>query len=161
MGGHMPLYEDKPLEEIIENMRNLGETLIPQNYPKSPPPPIGVEDELLLFKKKTIILDGYNIDVHYQKSDFDDFLTETLQIYSIYSPFLPFNLVCKLAQKFLGSHHLSLVEIFREERKIYCWTVYLDRTGKPIEMPHDIKVENCSFEGFKYSYMQPSQVYVF
>lgn len=155
------LNEEKPLDEVIENMRNLGETLIPKNYPKAPPPLVGTEDDLLMFKKKTIVVDGFNVDIHYQKSDFDDFYTETLQIYGMYAPFLPFGLVCKLAKKFLGSANLSLVEIFRENRKIYCWTVYVDRTGRPIEMPYDIKVESCHFEGLRYSYMQPSQVYVF
>lgn len=155
------MFEEKPLDEVVESMRNVGETLIPKNYPKSSPPPPGQEDDLLLFKKKSVVVDGYSLDIHYQKSDYDDYLTETLQIYAQYCPFLPFNVVVKLAKKFLGGHDLSLVEIYREGRKIYIWTVYVDRTGRPIKFPFDIQVENCDFEGIKYSYMLPTQVHIF
>jgi len=155
------MFEDKPIDEIVESMRSVGETLIPHNYPKSKPPLPGKEDELLLFKKKSVIVDGWNLDLHYQKCDFDEYYTETLQVYAHYAPFMPFNLVAKLARKFLGAHHLSLVEIFREGRKIYCWTVYVDRRGRPLEFPFDIPIENCVFEGMNYYYMQPSQVYIF
>lgn len=155
------MLEETSLDETVESMRNVGETLIPHNYPKSVPPPLGQQDDLLLFKKKSILVDGYNIDVHYQKSDFDEYLTETLQIYAQYSPFLPFNVVVKLAKKFLGGHDLSLVEIYREGRKIYIWTVYVDRRGRPIKFPFDIQVENCNYEGIRYSYMLPTQVHIF
>jgi len=155
------MLEQSPLDEIIQSMRSVGEILIPHNYPKSVPPPLGKEDELLLFKKKSVVVDGYNIDIYYQKSDFDDYFAETLQIYAQYCPFIPFNIVVKLARKFLGGHNLSLVEIYREGRKIYVWTVYVDRSGRPMKFPFDIPVEDCDFEGTKYSYMLPTQFHIF
>lgn len=153
------MLEQRPIDEVVESMRKIGERLIPFNYPKVPPPLH--EEDLVVFKKRSIIIDGYNLDIHYQKSDFEEYLTETLQIYSQYSPFLPFNLVVKLAKKFLGGHDLSLVEIYKDGRKIYIWTVYVDHSGKPIKFPFDIPVENCDFDGITYAYMQPTQVYIF
>jgi hypothetical protein len=153
------MFDNRPLDEIVQSMRNVGEMLIPQNYPKMLSS--SREDDLLIFKKKNLVVDGYNIDIHYQKSDFDDYFTETLQIYAQYCPFLPFNIVVKLAKKFLGENHLSLVEIYREGRKIYIWMLHVDRTGNPIELPFDIPVESCDFEGMKYSYMSPVHVHIF
>lgn len=154
------MFENKPLDEIVELMRAVGETIVPYNYPKSPPP-LNKEDDLLFLKKRSVTVDGYNVDIHYQKSDFDDYFSETIQIYAHYCPFLPFNIVVKLARKFLGGNDLSLVEIYREGRKIYIWTVYVDRRGRPMKFPFDIPVESCDFEGIKYSYMLPNQVYIF
>ena len=71
---------------------------------------------------------------------------------------MPFGLICKLAKRFLGSHHLSLVELFKDNRKIYIWSVCVDRRGRPIQAPYEIDTEECNFEGFNYLYMQPNQV---
>lgn len=154
------MLEQRPIDEVVVSMRRIGERLISFNFPKVPASLLQ-EDDLVIFKKRSVIVDGYNIDIHYQKSDFEEYLTETLQIYSQYSPFLPFNVVVKLAKKFLGGHDLSLVEIYKDGRKIYVWTVYLDREGRPLKFPFDFPVENCDFDGITYSYMQPTQVYIF
>ena len=74
------------------------------------------------------------------------------------SPFLPFVVICKMAKTFLGDAHLSLVELFKGNRKVYCWAVNVTHDGKPVRSPYSSKVEECSYEGFSYSYMQPSQV---
>lgn len=156
----MKRYKLPSLEEIIEGMRAVGDVLIPYNFPKSPPPTT-LEDNLTLFKEREVIIDGYSIFLHYQKADYDVHFLETLQIYNKNSPFLPFNLVCKLAKRFLGPHHLSLVELFKDNRKIYCWSVCVDDRGRPIQSPYDLETEDCQFEGFKYLYMQPNQVNFF
>jgi hypothetical protein len=150
-------YKESKLEEIIEGMRALGDMLIPYNFPKAPPPTT-MEDDLAIFKQREAIIDGYPIMLHYQKADYDKHLMETLQIYGKSSPFLPFNLICNLAKRFLGSHHLSLVEIFKDNRKIYIWSVCVDRRGRPIPAPFEMETEECEFEGLDYLYMQPSQV---
>jgi hypothetical protein len=150
-------YKESKLEEIIEGMRALGDMLIPYNFPKAPPPTT-MEDDLAIFKQREAIIDGYPIMLHYQKADYDKHLMETLQIYGKSSPFLPFNLICKLAKRFLGPYHLSLVEIFKDNRKIYIWSVCVDRRGRPIPAPFDTETEECEFEGLDYLYMQPSQV---
>jgi hypothetical protein len=151
------LYKELKLEQIIEHMRTLGDMLIPFNFPKSPLSNT-MEDDLAIFKQREAIIDGYPIIIHYQKSDYEKHLMETLQIYGKNSPFLPFNLICKLAKRFLGSHHLSLIEIFKDNRKIYIWSVCVDRRGRPIPSPYELETEECDFEGFNYLYMHPSQV---
>lgn len=151
------LYKVSKLEEIIEGMRAVGEMLIPHNFPKAPPSTT-MEDDLAIFKQREVIIDGYPIMLHYQKSDYDKHLMETLQIYGKSSPFLPFNLICNLAKRFLGSHHLSLVEIFKDNRKIYIWSVCVDSRGRPIPSPYEMNTEECEFEGLDYLYMQPSKV---
>lgn len=145
------------IQNIIDEMRTLGDMLIPYNFPKAPLPIM--EDDLAIFKQREAVIDGYPVILHYQKSDYDKHLMETLQIYGKNSPFLPFNLICNLAKRFLGSHHLSLIEIFKDNRKIYIWTVCVDRHGKPLVAPYDTESnEECKFEGLDYIYMQPSQV---
>lgn len=146
------------LDDFIDRIRNLGERLIPFNYPKSPIQPV---DDLLIFKSESIIVDGYSMIIHYQKSDYDDYLMEVLQIYGETVPFLPFTVVTKLAKKFLGSHELSLVEMFKEGRKIYCWTIYVDRTGRPISPPYELEAEICEFDDLKYNLMQSYQMFFF
>ena len=153
-------YKEPNLDEIVERLRGTGELLIPYNFPKAPPT-MTLEDDLAIFKEKEAIIDGYTLYVHYQKSDYDTYFLETIQIYNKFSPFLPFNLVCKIGQRFLGSHHLSLVELFKDNRKIYCWSVCVDDRGRPIPSPYELETEDCEFEGFNYSYMQPSQVHFF
>lgn len=150
------IYRELKLEDIIESMRTLGDMLIPHNFPKTST--IAMEDDLAIFKQREIIIDGYPIMLHYQKADYDKYFMETLQIYGKSSPFLPFSLICKLAKRFLGGHHLSLVEIFKDNRKIYIWSVCIDRRGRPIQAPFDMETEECEFEGLDYLYMQPSQV---
>jgi len=150
------MYKEPNLEDIIENMRALGDLLVPYNYPKTLP--TTMEDDLAIFKQREAVIDGYPIIIHYQKSDLDEYLMETVQIYGKNSPFLPFNLICKLGKKFLGPHHLSLVEIFKDNRKIYIWSVCVDDRGRPIPAPYEMETEECVFEGFNYLYMQPNQV---
>jgi len=57
----------------------------------------------------------------------------------------------------LGSSCLSYIELPQVDRKYYCWTVCLDRTGHPILPQYDVKTERASFEGFEYIYMHAHQ----
>lgn len=149
------MYKELKLEQIIDQMRTLGDMIVKYNFPKAP---LTDEDELDIFKQKEAIIDGYPVMLHYQKADYDEHFMETLQIYGKNSPFLPFNLICKLGMRFLGRHHLSLVEIFKDNRKIYIWSVCVDASGKPIPSPYEMETEECEFEGFSYNYLQPNQV---
>lgn len=155
------MYKDWTLDEIIYNMRLLGEMIIPYNFPKVAPIHLFLGDALIFFKERDATIDGYSVFLHYQKSDYDSHYLETLQIYNKSGPFLPFNLVCKLGKRFLGPNHLSLVEIFRENRKIYCWSVAVDDNGSAMVPPYDIEIEDCQFEGLNYIYLQPNQVSFF
>jgi hypothetical protein len=150
------LRKEKKLDEIISNMKSLGEMLVPYNYPQSTAALF--EDDLDIFKERELVIDGYNVIIHYQKSDYNDHILKTLQVYNKIGPFLPFNIVVKLGLRFLGGNNLSLVEIFRNNRKIYCWSLPTDEYDNPIDSPYEVDGENCMFEGFKYVYINSSKV---
>lgn len=147
------------LDNFVDRMKNLADILVPYNYPKVPFPIF--DDELLPFRSDIIVVDGYSVVIHFQKSDYDDYFMEVLQIYGESVPFLPFAVVSKIARQFLGSHELSLVEVFKESRKIYCWTVYCDKSGRPLPPPIEVEAEICHFNDLKYTLVQPSQVFFF
>jgi hypothetical protein len=117
-----------------------------------------LDDDLDIFKEREIVVEGYSLIVYYQKSNYDDYFLKTLQIYNKIGPFLPFNLVVKLGIKFLGDQNLSLVEIFKNNRKIYCWSLATDLNNLPVELPYESELENCEYEGFNYFYVKPSHV---
>lgn len=146
-------------DDVVVRMRNVGEQLIPYNFPKGD---VHLEDELNFVKTKEVIVDGYEIILNFSKSDYTSanppHFTETLQIIGKNSAFLPFNMVVKLARRFLGNQHLSLLEILKDNRKIYCWTVCLDKRGCPIEQPNEGRSLAMKFEGFEYEYMDPQKV---
>ena len=145
----------KHLDEHIEEMRSFGEFLVPYNYPQVTQ---NEEEDVNYIKAREAIVDGYSLILHYSKADYGNHYLETLQILSKYCPFLPFSLVCKIGKKFLGDKHLSLVEIFRDNRKIYCWTIVVDKNGNPVSGPHQEELEVKSYEGFEYHSMRPEQV---
>ena len=109
-------------------------------------------------KEKEIVIDGYVMFVYYQKTDHSKHSVETLQIFGRTSPFLPFNVVSRLARRILGQDELSLVEIFKNDRKVYVWSVCKDKKGIAIASPYEAETEECEFEGWTYFYMQPNQV---
>lgn len=149
------LYKPDSLEVTVEQMRALGEQLIPYNAPRASKEN---ENDIGVLKSRRILVDGYEVNVYYTKSDFGEYKTEVVQIWGEFAPFLPFNLICKMAKAFLGGAHLSLVELFKGNRKVYCWTVTVDEDGKPRPSPYEAETEECTFEGFTYSYLQPNQV---
>ncbi len=148
------LYKAPRLEVQVEQMRGLGEYLIPYNFPKAP---AEWEDDINVLKAREIVVDGYTIVVHYSKADYENHYLETLQILGKNAPFLPFVLICKLAKSYLGDQELSLVEIVKDNRKIYCWTLTLEGSN-PIPSPFQQETEPCDYEGFHYNYMNPDQV---
>ena len=150
------MIKTKRIDEHIEEMRAIGEILMPHNFPKVSHQE---EETVNVFKDRDVTVDGYEVTICYNKSDCDNHYVEHCQVFSRSAPFLPFHLVCKLAQKFLGDRHLSLVEVFRDNRKIYCWTVAIDKNGEAIEQPYkETLMEECTFEGFRYTYMNPKTV---
>jgi hypothetical protein len=149
------LYPHEKLDTIVKNMRSFGEFLVPYNFPRA-----SQKDEEAVNCPKTqdVHVDGYNLILHYSKAGYEANYVETLQVLGKYSPFLPFSLVCKIGKRFLGEDYLSLVEIFRENRKIYCWTKITDLDGTAVPGPHQSDLERCIYEGFSYLLMHPSNV---
>ncbi len=143
------------LDDCVEQMREFGEFLIPYNYPKVSEKE---EEDINYIKLRDVCVDGYSLILHYSKADWDDHYLETLQILGKYMPFLPFSVVCKIGKKFLGDKHLSLIEIIREGRKIYCWSVVLDHTGKPVPGPYRGELEHNEYDGLEFRRMNPEHV---
>jgi len=129
--------------------------LIRYNYPLASPK---LEDDILYLKHCEVLVDGYDLQLHYNKADYGTYHLITFQVIGKSIPFLPFNLVFKLARKALGTEHLSLLEIYKDKRKIYCWTLVIDKDGNPMEYPYkEEEVEHLEYEGFEYVYMNPNQ----
>jgi len=147
------------IESSIRELKNLGKILIPYNYPHQNSEEI--EEDLLIFKSRKFIIDGYSVIAHYQRCDYGDYYMDVIQLYGDYSTFLPISVNCKLAKLFLGDKELSLIETYKQQKKIYCWTVYLNKEEKVIESP--IRKEGDFFhrfyDGFKYFYIPPSKVF--
>lgn len=149
-GKFMSKFDSK-----MEALRNLACVLVPYNFPIGP---VEFEYYISPLKKSEATVDGYSLIFHLNRASYNDHFLESFQVYNKYAPFLPFSLVTKLARKALGSHHLSLVEFYQEDRKIYCWSVCLDGRGRPMAAPLKERVDNRVFEGFHYGYMKPEQL---
>lgn len=150
------VYKPRELTEVVSNLRALGEMLVPHNYPLSP---ILASDDLVVFKLAETVVDGYPVVVHYQKSDYNDHYMVTVQVYGRNCPFLPFGVICKIGTEFLGDSHLYLVEMYKDNRKIYCWARCEKKDGEVIPPPYEkLNAETCEYEGLSYLYMQPNQI---
>lgn len=144
-----------PFETVVKEMKQIGEDLIPYNFPLAPQ---SVEEKYNDYKTREILIDGYDVVLHYSKSDYGNYFSETIQILGLESPFLPFALVMKVAVKFLGFDNLALVELFKDNRKIYCWTTNVAKDGEVLVSPHFDDAEHCVFEGVEYVYLKQDQV---
>jgi len=148
------MYAEKP-EHLMETLRRASKHLIPHTFPLEE---IEVEDDIGTLKRMEMTVDGYEVVIYFNKADYDDYYLETFQVFSKNSVFLPFNLVVKLACRMLGSHHLSLIEFYQDNRKVYCWSVCVDKDGKAIASPTDEESEFSEYEGFEYKRMHPDQI---
>lgn len=140
------------LDDLATHMKRLGDILLPYNKN------LANEDVLSALKSRAAVVDGYEVVIYYTKVQAEKTM-EIVQVYGQYNPFVPFATVCKIGKAFLGDRELTLVEAFQDNRKIYCWSKCHDEAGNPVPLPPEAEPEACVYEGFKYSYLQPSQVY--
>ncbi len=152
------MFDTNNFDIKIEIVRNLGEQLVPYNFPVGP---IETEYYLAPLKRCEVVVDGYTVIFHFNKARYNNHTLETFQLYNKYAPFLPFFIVAKLAKKVLGSHFLYLIEFYQEDRKIYCWTVCLDERGRPIFSPMKEKTQTRIFEDFEFFQLSPEQLHLY
>ena len=133
----------------------MAEVLVPFTFPVTD---FSDEQEVIVLKQRDVVLDGYAVTVCYSKADYDVYLLNSLQVHSSYTPFLPFNVVCKAGRAFLGERHLSYVEFFKNNKKVYCWTTK-ERDGRV--MPPDKSSSPEEYEGFGYSVLKQGVVDLF
>lgn len=143
------------IQKTIDRMKKIGEMLAPKTFPHCE---LGDDEDLIFLKSTELLVDGYTLILFYSVSDYKDHKIKTIQIYSKDHHFLPFNIVCKMVKKFLGDKHVSLLEIFTNNRKVYCWTMICDKNDNPIVNPYDGYYIQKEFEDFNYYLMEPDKI---
>jgi hypothetical protein len=147
--------ENKSLRQEVEEIKRVGEMLVHLTFPRVD---FKAEQDVLLLKQRTLLVDAYEVIICYSKADYDDHIMESIQIQPSFTPFLPFAVVCKLGRAFLGTKNLSYIEFFKHNRKVYCWTVKL-RDERVLPPDKTSKVE--TYEGFEFNILQPGSVDLF
>lgn len=152
--GYIPIMNTN-IQESIDSMKSLAETLIPYTFPK-----VSFEEEqqILCLKQRTILVDGYEVIVCYSIADYEKHMLETLQIQSPQIPFLPFNIICKVGQLFMGQKDLAYVDFFRHNRKVYCWVV---KSLDSKRLSPSKKSLLTSYEGFDFHILMTGTVDLF
>lgn len=108
--------------------------------------------------EKEIIIDGYKVLLIIKKENYDNYVLKIVQIIGTF-PFLPFNLITKIATKFLGKEHLSLVEVFKENKKIYIWyCCFNPENEKSIPSVYESDGDYIKYNDITYQYIDPKQV---
>jgi hypothetical protein len=155
------------LHQHVKEMRALAKQLTKYSFPLSTPQD---EETISCLKQREIAVDGYDIVVYFNRCRYLSVELETIQIFGKYFTFLPFSLVCKVANSFLGDKELSLVEVMHcrnqgvmdeYARKIYVWTVYYDDNGKPTASPFVGKGKQCDYQGLRYNKVNREQIVFF
>jgi hypothetical protein len=141
-------------KEQVEGLINMGNMLISYTFPRS-----DLVDEQIVIPLKQIKanIDGYEVNLHYSVADYGNHYLKSVQVWSSFFPFLPFNLICKVGKSFLGFESLSYVDFYKDNKKYYCWTLRCDKNGKLI-VPDEEVSRPTSYEGFSYSVLDPRSV---
>ena len=78
---------------------------------------------------------------------------------------MPFDLVTKLAVKFLGKNKLSLTLVNHcgkiANRKIYVWTVYYNTEGHVVDNPFYKQSDPDEYNGIKFNKINPNNITFF
>ena len=109
------------------------------------------EIDIDCLKQRRLVVDGYDVMIHFSRSNYHDCMVENLELCAATAPFRPMFLVCKIGAKFLGGHDLKYAESLKAGRKVYVWTVAIDAHGRPIPLDSD-KVNSKTYEDFVFSY---------
>ncbi len=130
------------LLEVKENMHKMALELREFTYPNLSQQE---EEDSRWLKTRYVFVDGYYLAIFFSISDTENINVTTLQIFSIYSPYLPFHLVCKIAQIFLGKKYLNFMSISANDKTIYCWHVY-KKDGQKVAVFNKNKIKYQDFE---------------
>jgi hypothetical protein len=135
------------LEKHIKEMHDASAALMEYSWPV-----VSMDDEkqIICLKERDLYVDGYGICVVLSKNDHQAHYMQTLQIYASFGAFLPFSLVCKVAERFLGSLGLYYVSIIQNDRKVYIWTVCFNKNNQSIEDKSYGAVRQDEYNGLKF-----------
>jgi hypothetical protein len=143
------------LDEAIIRLKNMGELLIPYNYPRNDP---AIESTIAVLKTTSVYVDGYEVNVHFNKSDYEDHYIESCQISGNNIPFLPLQVIIKIAKKCLGEEYLHLSERTVGGTMFWSWSVCKDKDGNALPWPYKMKVMHCSYNGFEFNKIKPGEL---
>lgn len=143
------------LDEQIEYMKKVAKSLVAYTAPYATNED---EQKILILKQRTIVVDGYDVVVCLSVADYEKYMLWSLQIQSVYFPFMPFNVICKLGKKFLGDQHLGFFELMKDGKKVYCWTLK-EHFGEIISPGK--KAKFGSYEGFEYEILNKDVIGMF
>lgn len=144
-------------DRTVCEIKALGGHLVDYTHPRAS---TSIEDDITVLRGRDVTIDGYHLTLFYSKADYGDYCLETFQVLGRWLPFVPFTVVCKLVRKFLGGEHLSLVEIFLDQKKTYVWTLSTTPDGKPRQPVQDT-ISEMEYQGLHFNYMNPSKVNFF
>jgi len=145
-------YHFEKLEDVVERMRDFAHRSEHLTFPQVP---LAEEYIILPLKIRHFHIDGYEVILNFSRSIHNDRAVECLQIQSAYTPFLPFDLVCKLGFAFLADEHLCFTEFMKGRHKLYCWTLlFCDGETLSPDGATDSEFEDYFFKRAQPSYLQ-------
>ncbi len=140
------------LDNEIASMKRMAEYLMPYCH--------NAQDkaDVAILATREICVYGYDISFYLSKDYYLDQCIWVLQIYSKHQSFLPFSLVCECAVKFLGNRELGLSEYIVSDRKLYVWSLAVDKDGTPIPIPSRPEVEERNYDGLTFRVSKSTKV---
>jgi hypothetical protein len=142
-------------DQKVEIIKKSAKFLCSMTYPKCK---IGDDSDLVILKTTEVVVDGYDSGIFFSISDFGDYKIKVLQIWPLYYYFIPFNVISKIAKKFLGDQGLSFFEIWSNDRMLYCWTLVLDKEDQVINDFYRVNQKENFFSDFRYYSMEPGEI---
>jgi hypothetical protein len=106
--------------------------------------------DVAVLATRELCVHGYQISFYLSKEKQTDFYLWNLQMYTNYQGFLPFSLVCECASRFLGNRDLGFTEMIVLGRKLYTWSLAVDKDSTPIPIPPRPNVESRNYDGLTY-----------
>lgn len=141
-------YDIRTIEQHVSEMKETANFLAEYSWPKTS---MIDERHIICLKQREVIIDGYDVVLHFSVNNYDMHTMHTFQIYSRYSSFLPFSLTCKVAEKFLGKEAIYYLSIIQQDRKIYIFSQCIGRDGNYVM---DNTYQSCkkdSYMGFNFN----------
>lgn len=145
----------KNFNQKIEMIKKSANSLVWKTFPNCK---MGDDSDLIVLKTTEVVVDGYACGVFFSVSDFEKYKIQVLQIWPSYNYFICFNVVSKIAKKFLGENGLSFFEIWNNDRMIYCWTLVLDEENNIINNFYKVNQKENFFDDFRYYSMEPGEI---
>lgn len=139
---------EKHLIEHAKEMLAIGDFLVPYTIPYAD---VETEEVVSYLRIRHVIVDGYEVYLYFSKSELDGYSSYSLQIYGAEMPFLPFALICKIVNVFLGNKGLALTLLLQEGRMVYSWNKLGDKDGIYTHGPS----ENFICHGVEFFYFNP------